>query len=177
MVSIFVYAQDDPLGPTERLAQAATHYAPGGGPWQTGRAPGGKPYFIDQPHIHFSISHSGDYWLCAMGPRPLGVDIQQHRDGALSAIAQRFFHPEEIAYLAQSPASAFFQVWAAKESYVKYTARGIQDDFGAFSVVENGKIKARLEGAQFVFVPFLPAYTVCLCGTELEAPTLIWSRA
>lgn len=176
MVSIFIYSKDDPLGPAERLAQAAAHYAPGEGPWQTGRAPGGKPYFIDRPHVHFSISHSGAYWLCAMGAQPLGLDIQQHRSGAFSAIARRFFHPEEIDYLAQGSTFAFFQVWAAKESYVKYTGRGIRGDFGAFSVVENGKIKTRLEGAQLVFVPFSPAYTVCLCGMGLESSALFRPR-
>ena len=37
----------------------------------------GKPYFDSKPDIHFSISHSGDYAMCAFSDNPIGADIQK----------------------------------------------------------------------------------------------------
>ena len=36
----------------------------------------GKPWFPDHPRLHFSLSHSGDLALCALGEKALGADIE-----------------------------------------------------------------------------------------------------
>ena len=43
---------------------------------EIGRLPGGKPFFPSQPQLHFNLSHSGSYALCALDTSPVGVDIQ-----------------------------------------------------------------------------------------------------
>ena len=113
----------------------------------------GKPYFDSevvgqndqQPRwsdIHFSLSHSGDYSACAFHTKPVGLDLQVHRECRREAIARRFFHPAEYAWLEKTGFEAFFQVWAAKESYVKYTGSGIAGGLDTFSVVdENGLVR------------------------------------
>ena len=40
------------------------------------RGPQGKPAFASEPNIQFSIAHSGDYAVCALGEGPVGIDIE-----------------------------------------------------------------------------------------------------
>lgn len=122
---------------------------------------GGKPYFSGLPQVHFSISHSGDYWACAFGSEEVGLDIQHHDSCRYKNIANRFFHQEEKAYLESSDfdKEAFFELWAAKESYVKYTGRGLGADFTSFSIFNCD--------AELRRIPFTKDYSVCLCADKI----------
>ena len=113
--------------------------------FQVVRTDRGKPYFPNCPQIQFSISHSGSYWVCAMANEAIGVDLQQHvrlKDETIEAasvrfgkIAHRFFHPLEAGYVELNRYSNFFDVWTARESYVKYTGQGIDADFSDFCLI------------------------------------------
>ncbi len=54
----------------------------------------GKPYLTAAPDVHFSLSHSAAWVVCAVSDHPVGVDIQQCRSFKPN-IADRFFHPDE----------------------------------------------------------------------------------
>ncbi len=43
----------------------------------------GKPYIEEIKNLHFSISHSGHWWVCVVDNQPIGMDIEciQHRGG------------------------------------------------------------------------------------------------
>ena len=43
------------------------------------KGPHGKPYLVNHPKIHYNISHSGRFVLCAISGVPVGIDIQQKR--------------------------------------------------------------------------------------------------
>lgn len=168
--------------------------------WKIERTDRGKPYFPNQPKLHFSISHSGDYWACAMANQPIGLDLQEHvtRKGETLEVAaarycrmaQRFFHPREAEYVKQEDSYLrFFQIWAARESYVKYTGQGIDDHFGEFCVLpgRNGLQEAQEQkkgvqetggqaandrkavtswyalDAWFQEMKFAENYTLCMC--------------
>ncbi len=122
----------------------------------------GKPYFKDIPDVHFSISHSGDMALVAVSDKEVGADIQEWRE-LKADIAGRFFHPDEKAHLEKLPASesekAFFELWCLKESYIKFTGKGLTQaldelnflpvvtggGYGVFEFTENGtRIAAQL---------------------------------
>ncbi len=98
----------------------------------------GKPYVKELPDVHFSITHGGGIWACAVGGCEAGLDLQEVRERKTEPIAQRFFHPSEIAWLAEhdSP-EEFFRIWAKKESYVKYTGTGLSEGLDYFSVVDG----------------------------------------
>ena len=89
----------------------------------------GQPYLTAAPDVHFSLSHSAAWAVCAVSDHPVGVDIQQCRSFKPN-IADRFFHPDEVQYLSSlSPAereNAFYTLWALKESYVKADGRGLR---------------------------------------------------
>lgn len=107
----------------------------------------GKPFLKDYPGFHFNLSHSGDFVVCATGPQAIGIDIQKIKDLNLT-LAQRFFHPNEFEFLMALPSemrkTAFSQIWAAKESYLKYLGTGLATRLDSFAVhldQEGGQIK------------------------------------
>ncbi len=163
----------------------------------------GKPYFMDRPEVHFSISHSRDRWACVVADGPVGLDLQYHKAGRLANIPGRFFHPKEAGWLeklgfcdeepvaagtelavetkwterieamgpcvrARQPHArqAFFDVWAAKESYVKWTGEGIDRHFHEFAVADENGLLERCGGAYFWRQDVLTDYSLCLCGGE-----------
>lgn len=126
----------------------------------------GKPYFrFLKEHLHVSVTHSGRYWMCLFSPCPVGLDLQIHTEkNHPERIARRFFHPEEVEYLSGREEEAFFPLWTAKESYVKYTGTGIAGQLNTFSVIQNGTIKKEIEGIPLRFLEEFPQYTCCVSG-------------
>ena len=124
----------------------------------------GKPYF-PQNGLHCSVTHSGGIWLCAISALPVGVDLQRHQKCDRKRIANRFFHPDEASWL-ETREDAFFDVWCAKESYVKYTGEGMLPGLDRFSVVADGKLAGEINGVPLRRVELFPDYSLCLCGGE-----------
>jgi 4'-phosphopantetheinyl transferase len=125
------------------------------------RTPSGKPY-LEPCVAYFSISHSGGIWACAVSGAPVGFDVEQIRhDRPLMAIAKRFFHPDEYHYLKSSGEREFFSIWTAKESYVKFTGRGLYDGFDHCSIL-SGEI-----GLEFRHIP-LEGYSMCVCAEAID---------
>ena len=99
----------------------------------------GKPA-LDAPHehLHFNVSHSGDWALVALALEPVGVDVEdQRRDSDLALLARRAFAPDELDLPdLETPAGrrAFFNVWSRKESYIKALGLGLSLDLTRFAV-------------------------------------------
>lgn len=97
----------------------------------------GKPYLSGVDDFFFSISHSGEYAVCAVGDVPVGVDIQQKRRTRLN-IARRFFASQEADEIEKQPEDGqdemFFRYWTGKESYLKLTGQGIMGGLDSFLV-------------------------------------------
>ena len=107
----------------------------------------GKPYLRDAGRF-FSLSHAGQYAVCAAGPKELGCDIECVRP-VHPQLADRFFHPEETALLdaqpdAQSRERLFFRLWTLKESFLKATGNGFSQSLGSFSIVWNNGVPVLL---------------------------------
>lgn len=89
----------------------------------------GKPYFENIP-LFFSISHSGEYVLCAVSRRELGADIQKIQSADVLKLAKRFFSESECRTLEgceshRERQRLFFGFWARKEAYGKLTGEGV----------------------------------------------------
>lgn len=133
----------------------------------------GKPAFARHPELHFSVTHSGSWWMCAFGRQPLGLDLQIHQSYTEPAkLARRFFHPREDAWLAQNQYRDFFDLWCAKESWVKYTGTGFFEDPGAFSTVDEAHRFPRRPGVQLRLLPAPAGYSLCLCAASIGAVTV-----
>lgn len=77
----------------------------------------GKPYCKNFPEIHFNISHSGDWVICAICDSPIGVDIEKIGHADLQ-IAKRFFTEYEYRQLLNQETNRselFYKLWTLKE--------------------------------------------------------------
>lgn len=106
----------------------------------------GKPFYIDQDHYHFNISHSGSWVICAAGSSPVGCDVQLKKKVNLD-VAKRFFHPDEYQTLSelheQDRENYFFTLWVLKESYIKALGKGFTHGMGSyyFDIEDREKIR------------------------------------
>lgn len=88
----------------------------------------GKPYFPDFPEIQFSLSHSGNLMLCALGGFPVGADIEIIKPRQAGLPRYALTAPEYDRYLKTGGDwPAFYDLWTQKEAWCKYTGRGLLD--------------------------------------------------
>lgn len=93
----------------------------------------GRPELAEPWHrmLRFNWSHSGDAALVAVARDVApGIDIERVRPRARAMeLAERYFHPEETAALAELDVAhreqAFLQLWTGKEAVLKAMGRGI----------------------------------------------------
>ncbi|MBR2635306.1 MAG: 4'-phosphopantetheinyl transferase superfamily protein [Clostridia bacterium] len=189
----------------EKLCRAALHYGKhfalkdpfdGRAP-KVGRSERGKPYFVHHPEIFCSVSHSGDFWICALADFPVGADLQFHthceseggKDGAarLIRIAKRWFSPEECRFAEKDPCPRFFILWTAKESYVKMTGTGIAEGFSRLNVLPEEEIFLsvgdgrgifwRAVESEFYWAPFGESYSLGLCAKKpFDVEWILWKK-
>lgn len=108
----------------------------------------GKPELIKRKDIHYNVSHSGDWVICAFSSFPVGVDVEIEKEHNLD-IAKRFFDKTEYETLreCESPKELFISYWTLKESYVKAEGKGMQIPFDTFSFdIAHDEIKLQVEG-------------------------------
>lgn len=91
--------------------------------------PHGKPKILDFP-LQFSLSHSGQYILCAVSSQNVGADIQQKKTVNALGVAKRFFSREEYLQLERCGyetecQEVFYRMWTRKEAYGKLTGEGV----------------------------------------------------
>jgi 4'-phosphopantetheinyl transferase len=105
----------------------------------------GKPLLKRDCGLHFNISHSEDWIVCAVDNEPIGIDIEKLRPVELE-IAEQFFAEEEYKILiSKNPEDQqhfFFDLWTLKESYIKAVGRGLSMPLNSFTVsfLEKGEI-------------------------------------
>ena len=106
----------------------------------------GKPFLANSNlPITFNLSHCKEVAVLAVGfDYSVGVDVESiSRNRNQHAIAQRFFHRDEIAQLEKLNDTEynryFFQLWTLKEAFLKATGDGISIglDKVIFSVTEE----------------------------------------
>lgn len=81
----------------------------------------GKPFLAGIP-LFFSLSHSGDFVLCALSDKCVGADIELVK-GDNTDIARHFFSKDEFSKITSN--DDFFELWCKKESYLKALGTGL----------------------------------------------------
>ncbi len=133
----------------------------------------------DKDELLFSLSHSGDYAICALGDKGenfLGADIEVNkRDGG--NIAGHFFLKSETDRIKNK--EDFYMYWTLKESFLKATGLGLKLSLDSFEVVPVSDVDVyyrqnTLKGESFlgkVYRPF-PDHTVSVCasGPDISFP-------
>ena len=128
---------------TARLQEACTHYGLGAlPPLLTGAH--GKPCLGENFPLHFNLSHSGNGAALALSAAPVGLDMEcrhgrtTHRGRRWEALSQRFFSPEEQAFILRHRdelrPDAFLLLWTCKESLYKYIGCGLSQGLSQYSL-------------------------------------------
>lgn len=101
----------------------------------------GKPYLQGREEFNFNISHSGDWVICAIDSDAVGIDIEEIRQIDLE-IAEKVFTNNEIKELSKREGieklEYFYDIWTAKESYVKALGKGLFIPLETFEIYIDG---------------------------------------
>lgn len=130
----------------------------------------GKPFFVEYPGIHFSISHCDGLAGCLISERECGLDCESIRP-ARQKVAKRVFSGEELYMFEQlrgSDRDIFFtSLWTLKEAYSKVRGRGLAViKEVSFHSGEDGRIMSCFPGLEFRQYR-LGEHIISLCGTNL----------
>jgi len=114
------------------LREAATRHTGIAHGWQATAGQGGPPrlHHADGAELHAGLSHSGRFVAVAVGPHPVGLDIEDRRLNAgrnWPRLAPRILHPQEQAWLAQQPdvAASCLTLWTLKEAALKLRGQAL----------------------------------------------------
>jgi len=114
-----------------------------------------KPYLENHNDIHFNISHSGDWVVCALSTKEVGIDVEKIREINFN-IARRFFSAQEVDHLFKLPQKLqleyFFDLWTLKESYLKTLGTGLTKPLSSFTVSEEFGVPKLYEDSEEVKV-------------------------
>lgn len=135
----------------------------------------GRPCFPSLPDFHFSLSHSGEMAMCGVSSRPIGCDIEKVRPFDVH-LAERFFHPDEWAYLSSLPQDTreegFFRLWTRKESYMKALGLGFSLPMSSFALRADGTdaLLSGGDGQHWFFRSFTAEddYYCAVCARDAE---------
>ena len=102
----------------------------------------GKPYLLaPNDHIFVNWSHSGEYVICAVSDREIGIDLQLVKEEPKASLVRRTLQLEELGYYESVPkgeqTKLFYQYWAVKESFLKALGTGFSAGLKEFSVQMN----------------------------------------
>jgi 4'-phosphopantetheinyl transferase len=119
-------------------------------------SPQAKPSLLtplNNPPLHFNLSHSLDSALFAFAHCEVGIDIEATRaDIDSELIAPGVFSPSELRQWQALPSSqkhnAFFSLWTRKEALVKAFGKGIGYPLGEVSVNFSTQPAAQIRFAQ-----------------------------
>ncbi|MGH9177198.1 MAG: 4'-phosphopantetheinyl transferase family protein [Acidimicrobiales bacterium] len=91
---------------------------------------GAKPHLLDDPGLHFNMSHAAELAVIAVASRPVGIDVEpvahMRFDPGLVGLACTSAEAEELDRLpVEEQAVGFLRIWTAKEAYLKATGAGL----------------------------------------------------
>ncbi|WP_407672276.1 4'-phosphopantetheinyl transferase family protein [Paenibacillus sinensis] len=153
-----------------------------------GTTPFGKPILLNKEHMHFNVSHSGEWVVCAVDDQPIGIDVEYINLRKIEGhykVARRFFTSREYDDLMTrqglEKARYFYDLWTLKESYIKKDGRGLSIPLNSFWFrLEDGKIHfsggERCEPNHFRQYQIGEHYKLAYCSAKdqhPECPTII----
>jgi 4'-phosphopantetheinyl transferase len=140
----------------------------------------GKPFLKGNYGLHFNVSHSEDWIVCAIDNKPVGIDIEKVRPVDLLEIAAQLFSDEEYKTLiVKSPEDRqrfFFDLWTLKESYIKAVGTGFSIPLKSFTVKFIGKSEIKVKSGNKLTDWALkqydldPEYKMSVCAAQKTFP-------
>ncbi len=99
----------------------------------------GAPCLPDFPDLPVSISHSGDYAVCAMGPAGglVALDIELIEKGRMQSIVSVAFSEREIRQLKGKSDTDHYIAWTMKEAFLKYIKKGFAEGLKKVEIIDG----------------------------------------
>lgn len=98
----------------------------------------GKPFLKGYDNFHFNISHSGEWIVCVVDEKNIGIDIEKIQHINYRELAQRFFTEKEYKFILEARLNDqlknFYRIWTLKESYIKADGRGLSIPLESFTI-------------------------------------------
>lgn len=139
----------------------------------------GKPYMKGYDDFQYSLSHSGEWTVCAVDIMPIGADIQEMKSWKLQ-LAKRFYHADEYDRLlaikendSDRRTREFYSIWTAKESVVKWNGRGIGAGISGYVTAQDYSQVYDVKERQMVHIRLyneLEGYMTCVCSRMGDFP-------
>lgn len=108
----------------------------------------GKPSIIGYSNIYFNVAHSGEWVVCAVAEKAVGIDVEAVRSIDLE-IADTYFSKEEKQQLfslsSQEQLPFFYKLWTLKESYIKMKGKGLSIPLDAFTIFIDGQGNIKID--------------------------------
>lgn len=133
----------------------------------------GKPYMKGYDDFQYSLSHSGEWTVCAVDIMPIGADIQEMKSWKMQ-LAKRFYHADEYDRLlaikendSDRRTREFYSIWTAKESVVKWNGRGIGAGISSYVTAQDYSHVYDVKERQMVHIRLyneLEGYMTCVCS-------------
>ena len=116
----------------------------------------GKPFFEGREDINFSLSHSGDYVMCALSDEPVGADIQEIKQLSPQMI-KRVFTEGELNNA--DP----INLWCLKESFIKL--QGLLDrQYSKIEFIRDGDNYTGPENCKGKVIDCIDGYIMAVCS-------------
>ena len=132
----------------------------------------GKPY-VKIDGVHFNISHSKNFWVCAVGNENVGIDIEVLRERNINGLVKKYFTIEENACLEkvnqQEKMAKFFEIWTYKEAFSKFKGESIFDNI-RINMVNQLKMKDKVCQVYFTKVDLGPLLVATMASMRENVP-------
>lgn len=118
--------------------------------------------------FHFNISHSDDLVICAISENEVGIDVEKINHKVSFEDFHNTMNDDQwkLIKVSDSPQSAFFDFWAAKESLIKADGRGLYIPLEDIWVHEvHGTVEGQPWQLQRLSID--PGYACCIAGEDL----------
>ncbi len=133
----------------------------------------GKPFFKNHPELHFNLSHSGSCVICSISSSSIGCDIEKIGKADFR-VANRFFAEKEKNFLSsikntEEQNESFYRIWTLKESYIKYTGKGLAQGLASFEfeLVDEISLCDKGDRQNLFFKEYkINGYRIAVCGEE-----------
>ena len=103
----------------------------------------GRRYIDPVYGVDFSVTHTGNFWICAVSEKRCGIDaeLRTRNFSSPEKLAERFLTEAEQQYLQSeksgSVSEGMLYLWTRKEAYLKYTGDGLYGLHCAPSVTDS----------------------------------------
>lgn len=154
------------------LSSAPEELAPRPSPCPSCGGPHGKPVLDGGPE--FSLAHTRGAFAVAIGPTPLGVDVEGTPDDRVVRSISSSLHPRERTEIAAhgptARGSAFARAWTRKESFLKALGTGLSRDLSLDDVGAGDTPRSPAPGWHVADVRLEAPFTGAVVWCDPDAP-------